>query len=176
MVKDNRKGFTLLFDQRVTALMLHCHLTPQGIVDLLSQFKNPRPIFDSSFRPHPWCFAINDWTTKDTEPPLTFAGAEMGFMIWLYNLRVSYPQSEIYIADDDISGAFRLCKCHPNLMSMHSSRYEPRNPQDGDCESEWDLDGHCTAYIDDFLCFGNHLPTVVEGLAMCDLILTSRAR
>ena len=142
MVKDNRKGFTLLFDQRVTSLVLHCHLTPQGIVDLLSLFKNPRPIFDSSFRPHPWCHAINDWTTKETEPPLTFAGAEMGFMVWLYNLRITYPDKEIYIADDDISGAFRLCKYHPNLMSMHSSRYDNTvncvvgccNPQEGECD------------------------------------------
>ena len=130
MVKDNRKGFTLLFDERITTLVLHCHLTPQGIVDLLSLFKNPRPIFDSSFRPHPWCYAINDWTCKETEPPLTFAGAELGFMIWLYNLRISYPHAEIYIADDDISGAFRLCKYHPNMMSMHSSRYD----FPGDCD------------------------------------------
>ena len=84
MVKDNRKGFTLLFDHRLVLLMNHCHLTPQGLVDLTSPYKDPRPIFDSSFRPYPWCFAINDWTHKDNEPPLTFAGAELGFMVWLY--------------------------------------------------------------------------------------------
>ena len=122
MVKDARKGFTLLLDERVILLLLHCHVTPQGIVDLNTLHKNPRPIFDSSFRPHPWCFAINDWTHKDNEPPLTFAGAEMGFMIWLYNLRITYPHEEIYLADDDVSGAFRLMKYHPNLMALHTSR------------------------------------------------------
>ena len=106
MVKDYRKGYTLLFDPRAALLVLHCHLTPQGVVDLNTPHKNPRPIFDSSFRPHPWCFAINDWTNKSNEPELTFASAEMGFMIWLYNLRISYPNEELYIADDDISGAF----------------------------------------------------------------------
>jgi hypothetical protein len=120
MVKDNRKGFTLLFDHRAVLLMLHCHLTPQGLVDLNTPYKNPRPIFDSSFRPYPWCFAINDWTHKDNEPPLTFAGAELGFMIWLYNLRITYPDVEIYIADDDVSGAFRLMRYHPNCMAMHT--------------------------------------------------------
>ena len=104
MVKDARKGFTLLLDDRAILLMLHCHLTPQGIVDLNTLHKNPRPIFDSTFRPYPWCF----------EPPLTFSSAELGFMIWLYNLRVSYPTLEIYIADDNVSGAFRLMKYHPN--------------------------------------------------------------
>lgn len=121
MVKDNRKGFTLLFDQRAVLLMLHCHLTPQGVVDLNTPYKNPRPIFDSSFRPFPWCFAINDWTSKDNEPRLTFSEAELGFMIWLYNLRVTYPDEDIYIADDDVSGAFRLMKYHPNCMALHTS-------------------------------------------------------
>jgi hypothetical protein len=50
MVKDNRKGFTLLFDRRAVLFMLHCHLTPQGLVDVDTPYKKkPRPIFDSSF-------------------------------------------------------------------------------------------------------------------------------
>jgi hypothetical protein len=95
-------------------------MTPQGLVDLNTPYKNPRPIFDSSFCPHPWCFSINDWTHKDNEPELTFAGAELGFMIWLYNLRITYPDLEIYNADDNVSGAFRLMKYHPNCMAMHT--------------------------------------------------------
>ena len=51
LVKDNRKGYTILFDQRLTQFLLHCHVTPQGIVDLHTIHKNPRPIFDSSFHP-----------------------------------------------------------------------------------------------------------------------------
>ena len=49
MVKDSTQGYTLLFDQRLIPFILNCHLTPQGVVDLKSPFKNPRPIFDSSF-------------------------------------------------------------------------------------------------------------------------------
>ena len=120
-VKDNRKGYTLLFDPRVVLLTLHCHLTPQGVVDVNSLHKKPRPIFDSSFRPYPWCFAINDWTSKSNEPPLTFSTAELGFMVWLYNLRITYPECEIYIGDDDVSGAFRAMKYHPNCVAMHTS-------------------------------------------------------
>ena len=119
-LKDNKRGFTLLFDHRLMLFLLHAHSTPQGMVDLDSLFKNPRPIFDSSFRPEAWCMAINDWTSKSTEPPLTFAEAEMLFMIWLYNLRVTYPDLEIYLADDDISGAFRWLKYNPNLMALHA--------------------------------------------------------
>jgi len=115
IVKDSRKGFALLLDQRAILLVLHCHLTSQGVVDLNAPHKNPRPIFDSSFRPEPWCWAINDWTSPDNEPPLTFSTAEMEFVVWLCNLRITHPADEIYLADDDISGAFRLMKHHPNL-------------------------------------------------------------
>ena len=121
MVKDNKRGYTLLLDRRAVLLALHCHLTPQGVVDLNTPYKNPRPIFDSSFRPFVWCQAINDWTDKSTEPELTFSTAELGFMIWLYNLRITYPDLEIYIMDDDICGAFRRMKYHPNCMSLHCS-------------------------------------------------------
>ena len=121
MLKDNKRGFTLLFDKRLLLFLLHSHTTPQGMVDLQSAFKNPRPIFDSSFRPEVWCLAINDWTSKLTEPPLTFATAELLFMQWLYNLRVTYPTSDIFLGDDDVSGAFRWLKYHPNLVGLHAS-------------------------------------------------------
>ena len=121
MVKDNKKGYTLLLDSRILLLLLHCHVTPQGVVDLNTPYKNPRPIFDSSFRPNVDSIAINDITHKDNEPPLTFASAELGFMTWVYNLRLTYPDDEVYIADDDISGAFRRMKYNPNVMAMHAS-------------------------------------------------------
>ena len=119
-LKDNKRGYTLLFDRRLMLFLLHAHSTPQGMVDLNTIYKNPRPIFDSSFRPEWWSMAINDWTSKDTEPPLTFAQAEMRFMQWLYNLRITYPNEEIFLADDDVSGAFRWLKYHPNLLALHA--------------------------------------------------------
>ena len=121
LVKDNKKSYTILFDEAFAPFVLNGHTTPQGLVDLLSLFKNPRPIFDSSFRPFLWCFAINDWTHKRHEPPLTFMNAEMVFMIWLYNLRITYPWLEILTADDDVSGAFRHDKYHPDTVGMHMS-------------------------------------------------------
>lgn len=121
VVKDNKKGYTILFDPDLIPFLLNCHVTPQGVVDLDTINKNPRPIFDSSFRPYPWSFAINDWTDKSNEPRLTFANAELNLMIWVYNLRISYPTEEIYLADDDVSGAFRHTKYGPELVAMHTS-------------------------------------------------------
>lgn len=124
LVKDNQKGFTLRSDPRTVLLMPHCHLTPQGVMDLRSTFKSPCPVVDSGFRPHPWCFAINDWTDKVNGPPLTFATAEVELMIWLCNLCVTYPNKELHMAEDDVSGAFCFVKCpKPGLPSLESAEW-----------------------------------------------------
>jgi hypothetical protein len=120
LLKDFKNSYCLLFDKRLVHFTLNCHLTPQGLIGLENPMKKPRPIFDSSFRPYPWCHAINDWTHKDNEPPITFPSAWSEYLQWIYNLRISYPEEEIYPADDDVSGAFRQLKYHPNMVAMHS--------------------------------------------------------
>jgi hypothetical protein len=63
---------------------LNTHRTPLGLVDLLKRFKLPWPIFDITYFPF-------HWTTKATEPPVTFGPAFLTSLIWLYNLRMAYP-------------------------------------------------------------------------------------
>jgi hypothetical protein len=120
LLKESSRGYCLLFDQRMVHFTLNCHLTPNGLIDLSHPYKNPRPVFDSSFRPKAWCSGINDWTNKTNEPPLHFGLSFLKFITWLYNMRITYPHEEIYPADDDVSGAFRHGKYNPNLVAMHS--------------------------------------------------------
>jgi hypothetical protein len=120
LIKESSRGYCLLFDRRMVHFTLNCHLTPNGLIDISNPYKNPRPVFDSSFRPKAWCSGINDWTTKTTEPPLHFGLSFMKAITWLYNMRISYPHDEIYPADDDVSGAFRHGKYNPNVVAMHS--------------------------------------------------------
>ena len=119
-LKDHKRGFALAFDPRIAPFVLNCHITPIGMIDLDKPYKEPRPIFDSSFRPNVSNFAINDWTSKTTEPELVFPTAFVNFLVFVWNLRITYPHEEIYPCDDDVSGAFRHCKYHPNLVAMHS--------------------------------------------------------
>ena len=60
LLKDNLRGYNLLFDIRMVNFALNCHVTPNGISDLHHPYKTPRPIFDSTFRPKAWCSGIND--------------------------------------------------------------------------------------------------------------------
>jgi hypothetical protein len=120
MSKDVRRGYNLVADSRLTLLIPHLHPTPIGMVDLAKIYKEPRPIFDSSFRPVPSSMAINDWVDKANEPAIHFPLSFMKLCIWLYNLRISYPNEEIYLVDDDVSGAFRHAKYNPNLVVLHA--------------------------------------------------------
>ena len=122
LIKDFKRGYVMVFDPRVTYFMLSCQLNPIGMVDLNHRYKKPRPVVDSTFHPFPDSMAVNDWTDKSTEPPLEFPEAFDQSLYWLCNMRITYPRAEIYIGDDDVSGAFRHAKYHPWMAAMHSSR------------------------------------------------------
>jgi hypothetical protein len=77
------------------------------MVNVLHRYKKARPVFDSTHHPYPWCFAINDWTSKYTEPSLEFPEKFMEYLIWIWNLRITYILLELYLASDDMGGAFQ---------------------------------------------------------------------
>jgi hypothetical protein len=119
-VKDAKCGFNLVFDLALLPFIWFLHLTPTGLVDLYNQWKSNRPVFDSSFHPYPSAFAINDWCDLAKEPPFEFPQAFLHFLVWIWNLRISYPALKIMLGDNDIAGAFRLVKYHPNLvLALH---------------------------------------------------------
>jgi hypothetical protein len=120
LVKDIRWGYVLIMDPWLTFFVPNLHRTPLGMVDLNKLHKNPRPIFDSSFQPTPWAMAINDFTSKHTEPEIIFPKSWIQYLTWLWNLRITYPWVKLYLGDDDVSGAFHQVKYNPNLVAMHS--------------------------------------------------------
>ena len=116
--KDVMKGFALAADPRLVYYLPNLHLTPIGLIDLPG--KKPRIYFDSSFRPKIWSMAINDVTDLSQEPDIHFAGAFVTQLAWIWNLRITYPRDEIFLGDDDVSGAFRQVKYNTNVVSLHA--------------------------------------------------------
>jgi hypothetical protein len=119
MLKDSKRGNSMLIDKRLTLFIPHLHLTPQGLVGLTDKWKSDRPVFDSTFRPDPFSEGINDWVTKDTEGGVTFPGSFVRFLTWIWNMRISYPNTVIPLGDDDVKNAFRLIKNNPAIVAMH---------------------------------------------------------
>ena len=121
IIKNSRRGLTLIMDPSLIHYALDAHLSPQGIVDVLHKRRKPRPLSDSSFRPFPWTHAINDWTNKANEPELHFAEAFLRLCIFHWNLAISYPEHDRHTGDDDVQAAFCWAKYNPGLVAMHSA-------------------------------------------------------
>ena len=121
IVKQSKRGLTLIMDPKLIHFALNAHLSPQGLVDVLHPRRKPRPLSDSSFRPWPGAMAINDWTNKKNEPKLYFASSFMNFCKWQWNLAITYPTHDRHTGDDDVQCAFPRLKYNPQLVAMHSS-------------------------------------------------------
>ena len=54
---------------------------------------------------------------NEHEPNIIFGGAWTRYLTRIYNLRISFPDREILLFDDDIVSAFQQIKYHPNVLS-----------------------------------------------------------
>jgi hypothetical protein len=59
----------------------------------------------------------NNLVSNDDEPTIIFGNAWTNFLRSIYNLRITHPDKEIYLMDDDVVAAFRQVKYHPNVIS-----------------------------------------------------------
>ena len=118
LVKDYKQGNTVLFNIRCFAFVPNSHLCPQDIANLDDPWKKSRHISDSSFLVQPESHTINTWASKSTKWPLFFPGSLDRTLIWIYNLRITYPELEILLGDDDVTNAFKWVKNNPSIVAM----------------------------------------------------------
>ena len=60
---------------------------------------------------------------QKTEPEIIYGQAFIIHLQHLYNFRISYPDDEIVLMDDDVKGAFRHCKYHPDTATAFASLF-----------------------------------------------------
>ena len=53
IIKQSKRGLTLIMDPQLIYFALDAHLSPQGLVDVIHTRRKPRPLSDSSYRPFP---------------------------------------------------------------------------------------------------------------------------
>ena len=54
---------------------------------------------------------------QKSEPEIIYGRSFINHLQHLYNFRISYPDDEIVLMDDDVKGAFRHCKYHPDIAT-----------------------------------------------------------
>ncbi|CAJ1959567.1 unnamed protein product [Cylindrotheca closterium] len=119
VVKDVLRNYLLAANPALLPYIQDAHTTPLGLVDACHEYRKPRIIFDATHHPSLTAIAANDFTSKATGPETCFPRSFPNFLIWIYNLCITYPKEEIYICDNDVSGAFRHVKWNPNVVDMH---------------------------------------------------------
>ena len=113
MNKEDRYSHLLPVKLWVLYFSPWCRHTAQGI--LIKPGKNPRVIFDASTKGSPHEVVLNEITPTELEANIDFGLAKMKLLIRIYNLRISYPQSKIFLALADITACFRFPRMHADV-------------------------------------------------------------
>ena len=58
--------------------------------------------------------------THATEPEIFYGNSFQKHLEGIWNSRITHPSSDILLFDDDVKGAFRHCKYHPDVASAFS--------------------------------------------------------
>jgi hypothetical protein len=121
MSKEDARENIFTVHRALGLFVPHINYTPQGI--LVKPGKKDRLINDSSFQLTPSAIPYNAFTDKNLEPCITFGPAFVTLLTDIYNYRISFPQSEIYLAADDITGAFRPSSSILQQLVLKLSRW-----------------------------------------------------
>ena len=111
--KETQHCYVIPFPRWLARLCPNIHLTPQGL--LIKAGKKDRMIWDGSFLPTWYATCINMMQDPSKSPDIHFGTAFMRHLVRIWNLRITHPHKEIYVWDDDVSGAYRVPKYHPNV-------------------------------------------------------------
>lgn len=123
MNKEDKRNYVLTFPSFLADFIPDLWLTPNGLLRIPG--KKDRVIFDASFLLDAFCRVYNNMVTNDDEPDIIFGGAWIKFLRFVYNLRITFPNVEIYLFDDDVTAAFRQAKYNPNVISAKAFREGP---------------------------------------------------
>ena len=58
--------------------------------------------------------------STDTEPEIIYGETFMKHLESIWNLRITHPVTDILLFDDDVKGAFRHNKYHPDIAAAFS--------------------------------------------------------
>ena len=78
--------------------------------------KKPRLIWDGSTCMFWYKTSMNMAALMELEMEITFGTAFTDLCIWIWNLRISYPDEDIFLAFLDISSCFRFPRIFPDLV------------------------------------------------------------
>lgn len=111
--KEERNSHIIPFPSYLVRASTTAHHVPQCIIQ--KEGKNDRLVWDGSTKLTPHELVMNEVTPTDDEPDITFGFIYVAFLVWIWNLRISFPDEDIILAFIDISSCFRWPRIFPCL-------------------------------------------------------------
>jgi len=113
MNKEDRHSHLLPVKLWILHFSPWCRHTAQGMQ--IKPGKNPCMIIDASTKSHPHEIILHYMTTTEFEAIITFGASKLKLLRRIYNLRITNPNSKIYIALGDVTACFRFPRVHADL-------------------------------------------------------------
>ena len=119
--KEERNNHVLPFPCWFASASLNAYCVSQTIIpgkmNVLQpdKIKKVRLVWDGSTKVNWWETTMNEVIPTSYEALINFGYVYMAFCIWLYNLRITFPDEDILLAFIDISSCFRWPRIHPDL-------------------------------------------------------------
>jgi len=111
--KEERNSHIIPFPRYLVRASTVAHHVPQCIIQ--KEGKKDRLVWDGSTKLSAAEIVMNEVTNIDLEPDITFGLIYTLFLIWIWNLRISFPNDDIVLAFIDISSCFRWPRVFPCL-------------------------------------------------------------
>ena len=112
MNKEEKNCHVLPLPAWLMRFLPGAHHVPQALV--LKPGKDPRLVWDGT-KKHLWnSTPMNDLTSAEDEPPITFGKVKFAHLIRIWNLRITYTDEDILLCETDFKACFRNPKMHPD--------------------------------------------------------------
>lgn len=128
LLKDERNNHSISLPSWSVAFLPNVMSSPLSVI--VRQGKKDRVISDCSFRTpvalqHEGTIAqvsarsLNDVTDMADSHFISYSHVVQDQLEWAYLLRLSRPSEPLYMGIDDVSGAFKHCRLHPDVVGAY---------------------------------------------------------
>ena len=116
MNKEHRNKFVIALPSWTWRFVPHLFITPQH--NHVVEGKKDRLIYDAAFQHDVASVPINMMTedASEVQLPCKFGDVKQRLYRRLYNLRITYPDTDLAIHVNDVKSCFRQLKHHPDVM------------------------------------------------------------
>ena len=120
MNKEHKHKFVAALPSWMWRFIPHLFITPQH--NHVAEGKKDRLIYDAAFQHDAESVPINMMTedAAEVELPCKFGHVKQRLYRRLYNLRITYPNTDLVIHANDVKSCFRQLKHHPDVMGAFS--------------------------------------------------------